>query len=93
MTISTGVGNQFIELYNTSHEHYRRFPYFEHKLSWDHSENPCYYVGNKQGGSEGSHKPVESIIEGDYAKYNTGSLFGTNFEFSRFEDSTCETTS
>ena len=90
VTVSTGEGNQYIELYDTQHEKYRRFPYYEYRLTWDHSENTCYYVGNRQGGPEGSHSPVESVIEGKYSQYNTGSLFGTEFEYEVFDESTCD---
>ena len=91
MTIVTGKGNGYIELYETGNAKYRRLPYFKYDLTWDHTKTTCYYVGNKQGGSEDSHDSVESVIEGDYSMYSTGSLFETNFEFTRFDETTCDT--
>ena len=76
-------------LYDPTHEKYRRFPFFEYGLTWDHSKTPCFYVGNKQGGPENSHSPVESAIEGDYTEYDTGSLFGTEFAYGVFDNSVC----
>ena len=81
--------DQYIEVHNIDSETYRRFPYVVHDITWNHDKTTCYYVGNKQGGPENSHDPIESVIEGDYSMYSTGGLFDTGFVFSRFDDDTC----
>ena len=77
-------GKPYIEI-----EGYRLVPAFEYDLTWDHSTKTCYYVGNKQGGPEKTQDPTESVIEGRVIDYKTGSLFGIEFEYTKFDNSIC----
>ena len=89
VTISDDEGEYFVVLFNSSSPHYRRIPAMLAPLTWDHSQAPCYYVGNAQGGPELSHSPRESVIEGRLAQYEAASLFETSFFYSKFDESQC----
>jgi CUB/sushi domain-containing protein len=83
----------YIDIFPVGQARHRHVPFFEHDLTWDHSKTTCYYVGNKQGGPELSHDSDESVIEGNFKEYSTGSLFGTAYKYSQFNDDICEVVS
>ena len=60
---------------------------------WDHSEGPCLYVGNIQGGPslESEVKLNDSVIEGSYLDYLIpgGDIFETEYKFSQFNEERC----
>ena len=91
ITISTNVveDKTYIEIYDSSHDSYRRIPAFEYSLTWDHTKMTCYYVGNSRGGPEFSHNRVESVIEGGQLDYTTDSLFATSYKYEMFDESVC----
>ncbi|CAI8024285.1 hypothetical protein GBAR_LOCUS14114 [Geodia barretti] len=78
-----------IELYQPGHPSYRHFPALFYHLVWDLSDDGCYYVGNSQGGPEGSRDPINSVIEGSYSQYIVDGLFDTEFEYERFDENAC----
>ena len=84
-------GENFVILFNSTSPQYRRIPAELESLTWDHTLAPCYYVGDSQGGPESSNDPRESVIEGSVAWYETSSLFGTAFFYSKFDESQCDT--
>lgn len=83
-------GTWYLQIYYPEHPKHRQVPAMRYHLRWDHEEMICYYAGNKQGGPELSHDPNESVIEGVYSEYKTASLFATEFVFSEFDESQCE---
>ena len=87
--ISIVDDEKFVQLYTPEHENYRYIPAFKYELTWDHSKQTCYYVGNKQAGPVGSHDPIESVIEGTVPQYKTTSLFATEFEYAEFDETIC----
>ena len=87
--VSSVNGESYIEIYDPSHDKYRRFPAEFYVLVWDRSYGNCYYAGNSQGGPERGHNPVESVIEGVYTQYTTDGLFETDFQYKQFDDDRC----
>ena len=83
-------GQLFVVLFNSTSLQYRRIPAELAPLTWDHTQAPCYYMGDSQGGPELSHDPTESVIEGSLAQYETSSLFGATFFYSKFDESLCD---
>ena len=89
ITIAEEGERVYLVLFNFSSPHYRRIPALLEQVTWDHTQAPCYYVGDSQGGPELSNDPRESVIEGGLVQYQTSSLFGTSFFYSKFEESQC----
>ena len=82
-------GNTFVNVNSEDADNHRRIPATQYSLTWDQSEETCYYMGNSQGGPEYSHNPRESVIEGVQANYKTDALFATSFNYDMFDDSIC----
>ena len=47
-------------------------------------------MGDSQGAPEMSSDPTQSVIEGRLAQYETSSLFGVLFFYSRFDEAQCD---
>lgn len=68
----------------------RQFVGLYYTLSWEFQSEPCLYVGNRQGGPiREVDDPNDSVIEGDYTNYIVAEKFGTNFQYSVFNQTTC----
>lgn len=60
--------------------------------TWDKRGSECFYAGSAQGGPLGeleSPQLRDSVIEGRYTDYIVSSLFGTEFQYSRFDSNQC----
>lgn len=59
-------------------------------ITWERQTEPCFYVGDVQGGSlyevEENNDPV---IQGSYRDYQVGGPFETAFTYSHFDTSRC----
>lgn len=63
-----------------------------HGTTWDHSEGPCLYVGNRQSGPIMEvTDPNDPVIESLFTNYQVRQPFveDTNFKFGRFQESKC----
>ena len=91
MPISVVVerGITYVLVNDESADNHRRIPATEYNLTWGHSEETCYYIGNSQGGPELSHNPCESVIEGAQSDYATAGLFETHFPYKMFDELSC----
>ena len=45
---------------------------------------PCFYAGNRDGGSISEVRSLDSVIEGMASSYVVEDLFSTDFEFSKY---------
>lgn len=72
--------------------HPRQFLARLHSNTWDKRGEVCYYAGSAQGGALGQIESPhlrDSVIEGRYTDYIMGSLFETQFPYTRFDSSEC----
>ena len=69
----------------------RSFTGWLYDLTWDHSEGPCLYVGNRQSGPIGEVlDPNDPVIESLYSNYRVASAFDEGeYQFGMFDDSKC----
>ena len=79
-----------ITLHYSDYTH-RSFVGLKMNVTWEFERRTCYYVGNIQGGPIGELEDSNSVIEGDYMNYKVDSLFETEFPFSQFMESYCNT--
>ncbi len=58
--------------------------------TWEFEPEPCFYVGNSQGGSIYEVKePNDPVIEGNYEDYVVSGQFETMYTYSRFDEGRC----
>ena len=69
----------------------RSFTGWYYPLSWEFIEDPCLYVGNRQGGPIYEvQDPNDPVIEGRYKDYRVQSAFSEeNYGFGRFDEDSC----
>ena len=61
-----------------------------HDLTWEYEEGPCFYAGNRQGGTIMEiDDPNDPVIEGSYLDYRVATAFETDFKYSHFDKSRC----
>ena len=59
-------------------------------LTWESRREPCYYVGDIQGGPLYEVKQDnDPVIQGVYQDYEVGGSFETMFAYSHFKPSKC----
>ena len=70
----------------------RSFVGLKNGVTWEMERRPCYFVGNGQGGKvskEEIAEPNDSVIEGRYTDYIVESTFATDYKYSHFDESKC----
>ena len=70
----------------------RSYTGWMYDLTWDHSEGPCLYVGNRQSGPIGEvTDPNDPVIESLYTSYRVPGAFdeGEDYKFGMFDNSKC----
>ena len=82
--------NLYVITVNPDGSQIRQFVAEKYRRAWDNSEQVCLYAGNSQGGPAAEYGFRDSVIEGSYSQYGVGGLHETDFEFSRFEEDTCQ---
>jgi len=84
-------GDRFVVNITTVEGKQRSFTGWLYDLTWDHSEGPCLYVGNRQSGPIGEVlNPNDPIIESLYSNYRvTGAFDEGEYQFGMFDDSKC----
>ena len=62
-------------------------------LTWEYREEYCLYTGNGQAGplddADAGGGPNDPVIEGEYFQYKVDRVFGTDFEFTHFNETMC----
>lgn len=58
--------------------------------TWEFEQDPCFYVGNSQGGPIYEVEfPNDAVIEGGYEDYLVSGEFETEYMYSRFDETQC----
>ena len=92
ITVTEGDDGPYVEIYSLGADNTAAYiPAFEYSLTWDHSQKPCYYVRDSQGGPERFYNQVESVIQGYQSQYQTAGLlnFETSFIYEMFDETVC----
>ncbi len=76
----------------TAHGVTRAYTGIMHGTTWDHSEGPCLFVGNRQSGPIVEvNNPNDPVIQDLYTDYQVKQPFGEDddFKFGMFDESKC----